>query len=61
MSVLSRSSALASVGAGCGFKCFGGCGGWSLGSVSPGGGAINSWSVENLNLLISPVVVVEVA
>ena len=52
MSVESCSSALASVGSGWGCKCFGGCGGWLLGSVSPGGGAISSCSVETLNLLI---------
>ena len=50
MSVVSCSSDLASVGSGCGCKCFGGCDGWLLGSVSPGGGAIKSWSFVNLNL-----------
>ncbi len=51
MSVVSCSSALASVGSCCGCKCLGGCAGCSLGSVSPGGGAIKSCSVENVNLL----------
>ena len=49
MSVVSCSSALASVGSGCGCKCLGGCDGWLLGSVSPGGGAIKSCSFESLN------------
>ncbi len=50
MSVVSCSSDLASVGSSCGCRCFGGCDGCLLGSVSPGGGAIKSWSFVNLSL-----------